>query len=56
MGILFRALQATQHELERQQASDSLKKGLGKRPERVELVERMPLLEPSGIRELMKGD
>jgi hypothetical protein len=38
----FRALQATQHELERQQAIDSLKKGLDRRPEKEELVERTP--------------
>ncbi|KAL8821519.1 MAG: hypothetical protein Q9191_007288 [Dirinaria sp. TL-2023a] len=35
------ALQSTQQELERQRATDSLKKGLEKRPERDELVERM---------------
>jgi len=34
------ALQARQLELERQRATDNLKKGLGKRPERGELVER----------------
>ena len=34
------ALQAKQLELERQRATDNLKKGLGKRPERGELVER----------------
>ena len=33
------ALQAKQHELERQQVSDNLKKGLAKRPEKDELVE-----------------
>lgn len=34
------ALQARQQELERQRATDNLKKGLEKRPERGELVER----------------
>jgi hypothetical protein len=34
------ALQARQLELERQRATDNLKKGLGKRPEREELIER----------------
>lgn len=34
------ALQARQAELERQRATDNLKKGLSKRPERDELVER----------------
>jgi len=34
------ALQAKQLELERQRATDNLKKGLGKRPERGELVDR----------------
>lgn len=34
------SLQAKQAELERQRATDNLKKGLGKRPEREELVER----------------
>lgn len=36
-----RALQATALDLERQRATDSLKKGLEKRPEREELVESM---------------
>ncbi|KAL9131678.1 MAG: hypothetical protein Q9175_006702 [Cornicularia normoerica] len=35
-----RAIQSTQLELERQQATDSLRKGLEKRPEREELVGR----------------
>ena len=35
-----RAIQSTQLELERQQATDSLRKGLEKRPEREELIER----------------
>lgn len=35
-----RAIQSAQLELERQQASDSLRKGLEKRPEREELIER----------------
>lgn len=43
-----RALQATALDLERQRATDSLKKGLGKRPEREELVESMFLSEANG--------
>ena len=39
-----RALQSAQLELERQQASDSLRKGLEKRPEREEMIERMQYL------------
>ena len=39
-GGNHRAIQSAQLELERQQASDSLRKGLEKRPEREELVER----------------
>jgi len=35
-----RALQAAAHELERQKVTDSLKKGLEKRPQREDLVER----------------
>lgn len=35
-----RAIQSAQLDLERQQASDSLRKGLEKRPEREELIER----------------
>lgn len=35
------ALQSAAQELERQRATDSLKKGLEKRPEKEELVERM---------------
>jgi len=35
------SLQSKQLELERQRATDSLKKGLEKRPEKDELVERM---------------
>ena len=35
-----RALQSTAQDLERQRATDSLKKGLEKRPERDELIER----------------
>ena len=35
-----RALQAQQHELERQRITDNLKKGLKQRPEKEELVER----------------
>lgn len=38
--IYVRALQAAQQELEKQRASDNLKKHLEKRPERDELVER----------------
>lgn len=37
---MFRSLQAAQLELERQRATDSLRKNLEKRPEREELVER----------------
>jgi uncharacterized membrane protein len=37
---LARALQAKQHELERQKQTDNLRKNLEKRPEREELVER----------------
>ena len=37
----IRAIQAAQLELERQQATDSLRKGLEKRPEREQLIERM---------------
>lgn len=37
----YRALQSAAQELERQRATDSLKKGLEKRPEKEELVERM---------------
>lgn len=36
----FRSLQAKQLELERQKATDSLRKGLEKRPDREELIER----------------
>ena len=42
-----RALQSAAQELERQRATDSLKKGLEKRPEREELVERMRILNIS---------
>ena len=45
-----RALQSAAQDLERQRATDSLKKGLEKRPERDELIERRPLdhlLRPS---------
>lgn len=38
--MVARALQAAQQELERQRATDSLKKNLEKRPDREELVER----------------
>jgi len=37
-----RALQSVAHDLERQRATDSLKKGLEKRPAREDLVERKP--------------
>ncbi|KAL8979094.1 MAG: hypothetical protein Q9205_005489 [Flavoplaca limonia] len=45
------ALQSAAQDLERQRATDSLKKGLEKRPERDELIERMPLdyLPPSPV-------
>lgn len=36
-----RALQAAQHELERQKITDSLKKGLESRPDKDSLVESM---------------
>ncbi len=36
----YSALQSAAQELERQRATDSLKKGLEKRPEREELIER----------------
>lgn len=39
-----RALQSAAQELERQRATDSLKKGLEKRPERDELIERLSTL------------
>jgi hypothetical protein len=42
-----RSLQAAAQELERQRATDSLKKGLEKRPAREDLVERMLLRLPS---------
>jgi hypothetical protein len=38
--MLNRALQAAAHELERQKVTDSLRKGLEKRPQREDLVER----------------
>ncbi len=38
--IITRALQAKALELERQRATDNLKKGLEKRPEREDLVQR----------------
>ena len=41
--IEARALQSAQLELERKQATDSLRKGLEKRPERDELIERMQI-------------
>ena len=37
---LCRALQASQHELERQRITDNLKKNLAQRPEKEQLVER----------------
>jgi len=39
-ALLHRALQAKALELERQRATDNLKKGLAHRPEREELIER----------------
>lgn len=39
--LFFSALQSAAQELERQRATDSLKKGLEKRPDREELIERM---------------
>lgn len=41
--LVLRALQSAQQHLERQLATDNLKKGLAHRPEREELVERMLL-------------
>ncbi len=38
--MMSRSLQAKQLELERQKATDSLRKGLEKRPEKEELIER----------------
>lgn len=46
----LRSLQAKQLELERAQATDSLRKHLEKRPERDELVERMLHLPPESPR------
>lgn len=44
--MFLSALQAQQVELQRQQATDSLKKGLAARPDKDELIERMaPTLE-----------
>lgn len=40
-GVRNRALQSAAQDLERQRATDSLRKGLEKRPEKEELVERM---------------
>lgn len=37
----YRALQASQHELEKQQMTDELRKKLGRRPERDDLVARV---------------
>jgi hypothetical protein len=42
-GVQHRSLQAHAQELERQRVSDSLKKGLSKRPEREDLVESKKL-------------
>lgn len=50
MTAYYRALQSTAHDLERQRAADSLKKGLEHRPEREELVERMVLQFDQGNR------
>ena len=47
MTIHLRSLQATAQDLERQRATDSLKKGLQHRPERDELIERKgPTISP----------
>ena len=39
--VIYRALQSAAQDLERQRATDSLRKGLERRPEKEELVERM---------------
>ena len=39
--VVNRALQSAAQDLERQRATDNLRKGLEKRPEKEELVERM---------------
>ena len=39
-GVCRRSLQSKQQELERQRATDSLKKGLERRPEKDELIGR----------------
>jgi len=41
------SLQSRQKELERQQATDALKKNLAQRPERVELVDRKSIFRTS---------
>ena len=40
-----RSLQSKQQELERQRATDSLKKGLERRPDKDELIERIDAYE-----------
>ena len=44
LGQRHRALQSAAQDLERQRATDSLRKGLEKRPEKEELIERIPSL------------
>ena len=41
LNAAVRALQSAQHDLERQLATDNLRKGLAHRPEKDELIERM---------------
>ena len=41
--VTYRALQSAAQDLERQRATDSLKKGLEKRPEKEQLIERTSL-------------
>lgn len=50
---VHRSLQAAQLELERQQASDSLKKGLERRPEKEDLINRNILPESNAAPALL---
>ena len=53
-----RSLQAKQYELERQQQTDSLRRNLGKRPEKDELVERgvLPRLQEVSFADCCVGN
>lgn len=51
--MFLSALQAQQVELQRQQATDSLKKGLAARPDKDELIERMTPNLKAGQRHMM---